>query len=354
MSSFHHTYFTVVNGTWRLWGKAAQMFLKLKERLKCMTVLLVFTDSYRCLCPSQSSPTLGTTACWCTGLLLEPPPPGTLCSTTGETVWHSTQSNTSTVPAGHICSPWWKCLFPSFCVSPELRSPPGRWRTCRGGSPLGRLQTYEHKNLIKQADKSSQSLFLEEDLPVVKVLPHILGHNHNQVINVVVFIGRDPCMKKEKRPSWHLGTRLCVFIRRGSQLCTSMMAKKRVVTDGAWFSEGVELVQPFPGDVKLQQAGLLHAGQGHHLLPLAHRLLAALSARGRDKHRPVNSRAGRGQAGRGLGTLTCRTTHRLLRSARRSRGLLWHTGHQTHTTGRWSHSDSRQCSGHLREQKCAG
>lgn len=30
-------------------------------------------------------------------------------------------------------------------------------------------------------------------LPVVKVLPHILGNNHHQVINVVVFIRRDTC-----------------------------------------------------------------------------------------------------------------------------------------------------------------
>lgn len=30
-------------------------------------------------------------------------------------------------------------------------------------------------------------------LPVVKVLPHILGNNHHQVINVVVFIRRDAC-----------------------------------------------------------------------------------------------------------------------------------------------------------------
>lgn len=70
---------------------SADVFKTLKERLKCMTVLLAFTDWYRCLCPSQSSPTLGTTACWCTGLLSEPPPPGTLCSATGETVWHSSQ-----------------------------------------------------------------------------------------------------------------------------------------------------------------------------------------------------------------------------------------------------------------------
>lgn len=47
-----------------------------------------------------------------------------------------------------------------------------------------------------------------------------------------------------------------------------------MVADGARFSEGVELVEPFSGDVKLQQAGLLHVGQSHHLLPLSHRLLA--------------------------------------------------------------------------------
>lgn len=49
-----------------------------------------------------------------------------------------------------------------------------------------------------------------------------------------------------------------------------MLTKKCVIADGAWFSEGVELVQPFSGDVKLQQAGLFHVGQSHHLLPLPH------------------------------------------------------------------------------------
>lgn len=49
-----------------------------------------------------------------------------------------------------------------------------------------------------------------------------------------------------------------------------MLTKKCVVADGAGFSEGVELVQPFSGDVKLQQAGLLHIGQGHDFLPLPH------------------------------------------------------------------------------------
>lgn len=38
------------------------------------------TGSYHCLCPSQSSPTLWTTACWCTGSPSEPPQPETLCS----------------------------------------------------------------------------------------------------------------------------------------------------------------------------------------------------------------------------------------------------------------------------------
>lgn len=57
-----------------------------------------------------------------------------------------------------------------------------------------------------------------------------------------------------------------------------MLTKKRVVADGAWLSEGVELVEPFSGDVKLQQAGLLHIGQSHHLLPLSHSLLATFPA----------------------------------------------------------------------------
>lgn len=39
---------------------------------------------------------------------------------------------------------------------------------------------------------------VEQRLPVVKVLPHILGNDHNQVIDVVVFVGRDPCAKKKK------------------------------------------------------------------------------------------------------------------------------------------------------------
>lgn len=29
--------------------------------------------------------------------------------------------------------------------------------------------------------------------PVVEIFPHVLGQNHNQVINVMVFIRRDPC-----------------------------------------------------------------------------------------------------------------------------------------------------------------
>lgn len=52
-------------------------------------------------------------------------------------------------------------------------------------------------------------------------------------------------------------------------LQTSVLTKKRVIADGAWFCECVELVQPFSGDVELQQAGLLHVGQSHHLLPLS-------------------------------------------------------------------------------------
>lgn len=41
---------------------------------------------------------------------------------------------------------------------------------------------------------------------------------------------------------------------------TSMLTKKCMVADGAWLSEGVELIKPFSGDIKLQQAGLLHIG----------------------------------------------------------------------------------------------
>lgn len=57
-----------------------------------------------------------------------------------------------------------------------------------------------------------------------------------------------------------------------------MLTKKCMIADGAWFGKGVELVQPLSGDVELQQAGLLHVGQSHHLLPLSHRFLAAFPA----------------------------------------------------------------------------
>lgn len=69
-------------------------------------------------------------------------------------------------------------------------------------------------------------------------------------------------------------------LRRGGNLSsrTSVLTQERVVADGARLGEGVELVQPLSGDVELQQAGLLHAGQSHHLLPLPHRLLAAFPA----------------------------------------------------------------------------
>lgn len=77
---------------------------------------------------------------------------------------------------------------------------------------------------------------------------------------------------------------MCVFTWRVSRIRTSMLAKKCVVADGAWFSERVELVQPFSGDVKLQQARLLHTGQGHDFLPLPHRFLTALSAKIHIKH----------------------------------------------------------------------
>lgn len=135
-----------------------------------------------------------------------------------------------------------------------------------------------------------------------------------------------------------------------------MLTEKCVVADGAWFGKCVELVQPFSGDVKLQQAGLLHTGQGHDFLPLPHRLLAALSAQIHMKHSKWlqdGTKKGEPNWVRWVfPTLTCRTTHRLLRSAQPSHGLLSHTGHRTRTTGRWSHSDSKQCSGHLKERKC--
>ncbi len=38
--------------------------------------------------------------------------------------------------------------------------------------------------------------------------------------------------------------------------CTSMLTKKGVVGDGSRLSECVELVEPFSGDVELQQTGL--------------------------------------------------------------------------------------------------
>ncbi len=68
---------------------------------------------------------------------------------------------------------------------------------------------------------------------------------------------------------------------------TSVLTEKCVVADGARFGEGVELVQPFSGDVELQQAGLLHIGQSHHLLPLSHRLLTTFPARVQKKIQSV-------------------------------------------------------------------
>lgn len=51
--------------------------------------------------------------------------------------------------------------------------------------------------------------------------------------------------------------------------------------------------------------------------------------------------------------LTYRTKHRPLHSVPPSHGPLWHTGHQTHTTDHWSHSDSKLCSAHLQKhEKC--
>lgn len=44
----------------------------------------LISGSYHCLCPSQSSPTLWTTACWCTGSPSEPPQPETLYSATAK------------------------------------------------------------------------------------------------------------------------------------------------------------------------------------------------------------------------------------------------------------------------------
>lgn len=77
---------------------------------------------------------------------------------------------------------------------------------------------------------------------------------------------------------------VCVFTWWVSEIHASMLTKKCVIADGAWFSKCVELVQPFSGDVKLQQAGLLHIGQGHDFLPLPHWLLTALPAQIHEKH----------------------------------------------------------------------
>lgn len=60
------------------------------------------------------------------------------------------------------------------------------------------------------------------------------------------------------------------------RLLTSMGAQEGVVGDGPWLCEGVELVEPFSGHVKAEQAGFLHGSQGHYLLPLTHGLFTAL------------------------------------------------------------------------------
>lgn len=129
---------------------------------------------------------------------------------------------------------------------------------------------------------------------------------------------------------------------------TSMLTQKYVVADWSWFGKGVELVEPFPGDVELQQAGLFHVGQSHDLLPLPHGLLTALSEYKRRKNEANKLQRQLLVAQHEKHLFTCRIAHRPPHSAPQSRGLPLHTGHQTRTTGRWWRSDSRLCSVHLR------
>lgn len=111
------------------------------------------------------------------------------------------------------------------------------------------------------------------------------------------------------------------------QTHTSVLTEEGVVADGARFGKGVEFVQPFSGDVKLQQAGFLHVGQSHHLLPLSYRLLAAFPANVQNKTKQETltmaalSMKCVDLALQGLQMLTYRTTRRPLRSAPPSHGL---------------------------------
>lgn len=116
-------------------------------------------------------------------------------------------------------------------------------------------------------------------LPVVEVLPDVLGQDHYQVVDVVVFVGRDAWGGRQR--DGELGARPpAPRPHRREGALTSVGAEEGVVGDGPRLREGVELVKPFPGHIEPQQAGLPHGGQGYHLLPLPHRLLAALPGAG--------------------------------------------------------------------------
>lgn len=78
-----------------------------------------------------------------------------------------------------------------------------------------------------------------------------------------------------------------------------MGAQKGVVGDRPRLSKGVEFIEPLSRDVELEQTVLLHAGQGHNLLPLSHSLLTAFPGAGEGELRVGNAFPGVLSPGRG-------------------------------------------------------
>lgn len=121
VSSFHHTYFTIVNRTWRLCQNAAQTFLwcwrkKKTSAFPCHCVYrliplsLPFTklSHSRNHCMLMHRITVGASSAW-----------NSLFSCRWDHRLMRFSFNTKhygLIPADYICQPWWKYLFPSFYV----------------------------------------------------------------------------------------------------------------------------------------------------------------------------------------------------------------------------------------------
>lgn len=116
MSSFHHTYFTIVNRTWRLWGNAAQVFLRnhlnaLPCHLCLHTNTIVFA-LHKALPLSEPLHADAQDYCWsllCLELFVQ-------LQVRQQAHLFGIQHKALKLNSYRICLPWWKCLFPSFCV----------------------------------------------------------------------------------------------------------------------------------------------------------------------------------------------------------------------------------------------